>query len=329
MCRLLPDLALTVVHAKRLEVRLEILRVYLLEGSSKSRVEKLPMRRQDFLANDLAYPIVSEVETLAVDVKDTATHQFLDGLGGLSIPEPRRPLKKIEIELSPDHAREGNQLTTAVAQPVEAPQNDVPNPSGERGRRVRRSTLERVHSLHDHQGVPFTGLPELPTELSEGGRPQTGSRKGRDEDHRFSLRERPERHVLVIQVLEHPAERRRVDEFLLADGCEDEHGPALNPASRVGEEPDAHVVGQMHILQDQDKRARGGEVGEEMHDGLEEVPLVWPDGLWRGGTELGHQSSELGAPHALEAVERRGVFDMARAEGLHPRPERKDLLALV
>src|SRR5262249_27565051 len=75
---LVPDLALSIVHTESLEVRLEILRVYLLEGSSNSCMEKLAVRRQDAVPSDLADSVVSEVDALSDPVENATPHKLLD-----------------------------------------------------------------------------------------------------------------------------------------------------------------------------------------------------------------------------------------------------------
>jgi hypothetical protein len=72
-------------------VRLEILRVYLLESSRNTRVEKLPVWRQDSLASDLADPIV-RVPTKAQQAVD----RLLDKIGAKADQAP--PAAKEETD---------------------------------------------------------------------------------------------------------------------------------------------------------------------------------------------------------------------------------------
>src|SRR5262249_15388644 len=76
--RFVPNFTLPVVHSEGFEMRFEILRVYLLESSGNSRVEKLVVRRQDALACDLADPVVGEVEAVSDPVENATPHEFLD-----------------------------------------------------------------------------------------------------------------------------------------------------------------------------------------------------------------------------------------------------------
>ena len=57
---------------------LEILRVYLLESSSNSRIEKLAVRRQEAIPSYLADPIVSEVEALTDPVENSTAHELFE-----------------------------------------------------------------------------------------------------------------------------------------------------------------------------------------------------------------------------------------------------------
>src|SRR5262245_12229247 len=117
--RFVPDFTLSVVHAEGFEVRLEILRVYLLESPSNTQVKKLAVRRQDSLAGDLADPIVSKVKPLSKTVEDTTTHQFLNAPCRLACTDASGCLQYREFEFSPDQRSHADEFPTEIAQPGE------------------------------------------------------------------------------------------------------------------------------------------------------------------------------------------------------------------
>ena len=131
------------------------------------------------------------------------------------------------------------------------------------------------------------------------------------------------------EVVERPAGAGRVDELLFARGRDDEEPPGVEAAADEREEPDAHVVGPVEVLQEEDDRLPLGEAREEGPDGLEKGPVVRGVDRRRRARDLGDEPGQLAPPAREESLENRQVVGDAPApEGVHPWREGQDLLGL-
>ena len=127
-------------------------------------------------------------------------------------------------------------------------------------------------------------------------------------------------------------EGRSIDEVLRSCGPHDEHGPAVDPVSEEGEEPGAHGVRPVQVLEDQDRRLLRHQRPHQRQQRLEEQR---GRRVRRGAgvatlAQLGKEGGQLDPDALDEALGERGPEDRAvAAQGFDPGPERQGPLGLV
>jgi hypothetical protein len=102
----------------------------------------------------------------------------------------------------------------------------------------------------------------------------------------------------AFQAVERAPQHRRVRHLVVSRGGDHEHGPGLNAASEEAEEPEAHLVGPVEVLQHQQHGRPGREVAHELGDALEDPQVIGrPD--WDTtppGAQLRKEPRKVGLP---------------------------------
>ena len=227
------------------------------------------------LGGHLANAIVGEVEAFARVLQDAATHQLLQCLGGDDLGEPGRAGDERELERAADDGGHRQKLAGRIAEAVQAPSNEGLHARGEPepGRPARSVLVEGATHLDNDERVAAAGRPALGGEPRQGRRFKASSRELADERVSLGLGERPQPQLLAAaagdEIVQRPPGAGRVDELLFARGRDDEESPGVEAAADEREEPDAHVVGPVEVLQEEDDRLPLGEAREEGSDGFE------------------------------------------------------------
>ena len=96
------------------------------------------------------------------------------------------------------------------------------------------------------------------------------------------------------------------------------------------QEPEAHLIGPVEVLEDQDGGLSESHSLQELSHGLEELGGIGGGGARRrAGRDLGEQPGQLRAPDRTEPVERLAVGgETTGAQDIDPRPEREHLFRL-
>jgi len=304
-----PALGLTVVQAERELVRLDVGRVHALDRLRHAPVEQLAPRLEEAAGDRLPDAIVGEVEALAHAVQDPVAHQLFQARGGGRLVETRRPVEETELELATDDRRDGDELSRPRAEPIEAALDHLADPVRQRHRgRRRAAALQRAHRFDHHERVAFTRRPH---ELPEG-RPRgligRGAGKLLHQDERVLAGKPGEGDrdgAITREILEEPPERRRLGRIVVPSRDHEQDGPPPEPAAEKREQPDAHVVGPVQILEDDQHGLARGEALEQAAHGLEEVPVVRRPGGGRSGRQrqLGKEPRQFRQPAGVDRIE--------------------------
>jgi len=133
-------------------------------------VEALAAPRRELAVGDFADSIVGEVETLAHAGEEASSNELLHSLRGRVVIETGGLSQKLELELAPDPGGHGQQGPAPGGQPLEPAADHLADTLRQRHTVRRGAFLERAHRLHDHEGIPFAGDPDLLTEPFDGCR---------------------------------------------------------------------------------------------------------------------------------------------------------------
>src|SRR5256885_3988070 len=111
--------------------------------------------------------------------------------------------------------------------------------------------------------------------------------------------------TLFRSLVDGVAKGARVGQLLLAGGDDDEHRAGLDPPAKEGKQAQAHLVGPVDILEDQECRPETGEMADSLSHGSEDLPVVGgTDGWLTSRTrQLRDQACQLGAPDGSHAPE--------------------------
>ena len=253
------------VAAERRGVRIEVGVMHRLDRLAGLPVEHGLACREKHAGGHLANAIVGEVEAFARVLQDAAAHQLLQCLGGDDLGEPGRAGDERELERAADDGGHRQKLAGRAAEAVQAPSNEglharrEPEP----GRPARSVLVEGATHLDNDERVAAAGRPALGGEPRQGRRVKASSRELADERVSLGLGERPQPQLLAAaagdEVVERPPGAGRVDELLFARGRDDQEPPGVEAAADEREEPDAHVVGPVEVLQEEDDRLPLGE----------------------------------------------------------------------
>src|SRR5467141_328571 len=138
-------------------VRFEVPGEELFEGARHAAMQKLASRRQELGVHDLANPVVGEVKAFPGATEYPPPHQLFDTVSSFAVCELGSPLEEAELELAPDHRRDGCELVALGARSLQAAGNDFADALGQgQGRGESPSPvaafLECPHALnHDER----------------------------------------------------------------------------------------------------------------------------------------------------------------------------------
>ena len=110
-----------------------------------------------------------------------------------------------------------------------------------------------MHHLDHHERVAVTDAPRILGEVRDqlGGKP--GGREGLHEGGGIGARERRHRqsHQLagLVELVQGLSKETDVGHLLLADRGHQQERELVQPAPEEGQEPDAHLVGPVDVLQ--------------------------------------------------------------------------------
>lgn len=214
---------LCVVMGELVRDLLQAVGVEALEGGADGGVQGLAPGRQQALVGHVPDPIVGECEMLAGHVEHAPPHQLLHAGRGLVRVEPGRPLGQREAELPSHHRRHRGEPMRAVAEPLEAGADDLPDPLRERHRwRSGRGIGERAHALDHDEGIALAEGPHLVGGAGEPLLVAARAGEGADEGGGLVPREggQLERQEIRLgrQLFHQPAEGGSADQLFLSRG---------------------------------------------------------------------------------------------------------------
>jgi hypothetical protein len=309
----------------------------LLDGRDDGGMQRAAMGRQQREVGDLPDPVVGEIEALARRVQHPPPDQLLETLGGVMVGEAGRAVKELELELAPDDGGHARQLAPARTEAVETAGNHIAHPTRQRqaGRTPERLALaDCPHGLDHDERIPSARLPHLLGQLRPGGR---RARSSEEPDQRQRLvASEPRQHQTgeppVLQLVERAAKDRAVGHLLLANADRDQDWRLVEAATEEREEPEAHLVRPVDVLEHEDERLLEGEMPKQSNKSFEQAQGIAPFRHRRQvrGEELRKQPRELGDPDGFQSVQGSRVCqDAALPERVDPGPERQDLFTLV
>src|SRR5262245_49540856 len=123
--RLPPEFAFAAVPAEGRIVRLQILRIHLLDGLRYLAMENLPLKHEEPVVDHLTDSLMGEVQSLSDSVENTPPHELLDAFGSIANAEPSGSLKNREFEFAADNGRHRCQLLGALAQSLQTPSDHL------------------------------------------------------------------------------------------------------------------------------------------------------------------------------------------------------------
>ena len=122
-----------------------------------------------------------------------------------------------------------------------------------------------------------------------------------------------------------------IGELFLARGDDQERRPRRNAAAHEGQQPEAHLVGPVQVLQHEHQRLAGGDLLDELGHALEQrqgavARAAAGPAMPASGSRRANSARRVGcrAPRISSSA-----LSSAAAAGVDPRPEREDRVALV
>ena len=222
---------------------------------------------------------MGEVEALADGVEDAASHQLLDGFRRLAPGERGRPLQDGELELAAEHRGDAGQLLRARAEPADPGRDHLAHAARQLDAAGvgEAPVAQRAHRLDDDEGIALAEIPRVVHDLGETAGLAARPREGAHERGRGGRRQGAEGDVLDVgqgrQLVDEARERGRLGQILVARR-QDEQERAFDQApGHEGEEPHAHLVGPVQILEDDDHGLDAAQIREHGVEALEE-PLM-------------------------------------------------------
>ena len=160
---------------------------------------------------------------------------------------------------------------------AEVSDNEIADGGGQLpGQRLARGGgfVDEAYCLERDEGIPFAHLPHMLFEPL-GREAQFVCRgDGPHQARRIAARERSEADLdqsrMLSDLAQAFAEPGNIGEILFTSGADQEHRPALDPAAEEGEQPHAHLVGPVQILEDHDQGIMLGQVADEPRDRFEQ-----------------------------------------------------------
>src|SRR5262249_11326955 len=118
--------------------------------------------------------------------------------------------------------------------------------------------------------------------------------------------------------------------LLLSCCCQHEHAPPGKAPADEREQPQAHLVGPVDVLEHQNQRRPRREALDEVCYTLEQPKLVVTRSREASGVRFGQQPGELRPPSGTELIEHPFIVEaLSAAQGVHPGPKGENGGALV
>ena len=132
------------------------------------------------------------------------------------------------------------------------------------------------------------------------------------------------------EILQCPAQHRGIDQLVLPGRRHHHRRPGRDATRQEAQQPDAHLIGPVQVLEDQEQRPRPAEARQELSHALEDFEIVGRPGIGAAGIQLGQQARQLASAGRGEVRESADLLrDAPGAKRIHPRAEGQDLLAFV
>ncbi len=166
-CRLRPRAGFRVMRAQRGPVRLEPPRIVGLERARHRGVEEPPAGRQQLRVGHLAEVVVGEREAVAGRVQDAVARQLLHLVCEGALGDARGAAQQRRLDLTSDHRGHRHELAAARAQPIQPPEDDLPDAIGQRQPFHRVETPSRrdgAHRLDNHERIALAEPPHASAE---------------------------------------------------------------------------------------------------------------------------------------------------------------------
>src|SRR5262249_59952259 len=132
----------------------------------------------------------------------------------------------------------------------------------------------------------------------------------------------------LIELVQGLAEELAVRQLLLSDRRERQQRHGAQAAAEERKQADAHLVGPVQVLQDDNQRPLSGEAHEDLANRLEDVTCIPATAerkelrRQRCSRKLGEKASELGPPSRLQGGEELLLqHDLPRSERVDPGPQ--------
>ena len=223
-------------------------------------------------------------------------------------------LEQPEVELAADHRRDLDRLARRRRQPPDPPRGHLSHAVGHPGLlevdgalEAARALAQVAHDLLDEERVAL-GLPVQ-------RRDEVGGRRGgavrlhqrRDLAGLEAVELEVGEDVLAPQRGDQLRERVALLELGVAVGAEEHRAPRLGRAHEVAQELHGRAVGPVQIVEDEQQRSAGGELGEQRGERVEQALALHPGlveaGRGHGGradrhAELRQQGGEVGRTRA-------------------------------
>src|SRR5215813_1248562 len=200
---LLPDAALATVDRNGMRMQVVVAGVLGLECVGDLPVKQAATWSYELGVDDTSQPLMQEIEAARHLVQDLSADELLDTGSRCRLVEPRCTAQQAELEVPPDDRPHRRELTGAIAQSVESPDDDPSYAFGERqaaGPQEWDALLERAHRLDHDEGVPLARAPDLVTNTLQRRRVVRLARERADEPEGGAMRERGHAHALDVRL---------------------------------------------------------------------------------------------------------------------------------
>ena len=203
---------------------------------------------------------MTEVEPLIPPAEHVTAYQFLERLGGRVLVEAPGAVQEWEVERASEHGGHRGQLACSIAEALEPAGDELAHARGQRPcPRIRddRAVLEGARRLDHHEGVALARAPHLLGEPRQGGLVPATAREDADQSHGLGPRQGSQleaNHVRGLgEISKCLAQHRGIDQLILPGRRHHHRRPGRDATRQEGQQPDAHLIGPVHVLEDQEQ----------------------------------------------------------------------------